>query len=83
MDPEHGERLASLETQTKAQTIILTEICRDVKSIRRDTAKHELADTKQFGAIDTRIAKVENNLAWAKKIALLAVGWLHVLIFGK
>lgn len=67
---ETHERLARLETECKAQTKILTEICRDTKANRRDAVKHELSDEKRFG-------KLESDARWTKVIGSAFISALH------
>lgn len=73
---DERERLTRLEIETKAQTKILTQICRDTKAIRNDNVRHELADEKRFG-------KIEGDLFWTKRIGATLVALLQGVHFWK
>lgn len=63
-----GASVLDLTFHQKAQTKILTEICRNVKKHETGHAKHEL-----------RISKIETHLMWVKAIGttVLAAMGIH------
>lgn len=92
LDQDARERLVRVETETKAQTKILTEICRDVKALTKSTANHALEDEARFGKIDlaiankfgemdNRIGKTESDVRWTKRIGTVVLGILHAAHF--
>lgn len=79
------ERLARLETETKAQTELLKGIAKDVKAVMKEQSDHNLEDAKQFGSVTAEIEKLKSDLTWTKKIGgfLITAGgaflhWLHL-----
>lgn len=64
----------SLHVETQAQTKILTEICRTVKSDQRDLLKFKVH-------AENRLTKVENDVGWIRKAGMFiatALGVSHV-----
>lgn len=73
------DRLVRLETETKAQTKILIEVCRDNKKLLRENASKELKNEKRF-------SRMEADLKWTRAIggffvtaigAVLKLIWTH------
>ncbi len=73
--------IALLKQETKAQTKILTEVCRTVKKIERDQNAHALADEKRFGQHNEKISKLETDIAWTRRVGSFIIaglsGWFH------
>ncbi len=65
------ERLARLENETKAQTKILTAICRDNRAFQRDHKTHEISDEKRF-------SRLETDQRWTKRIGAMIIAALHL-----
>lgn len=58
----------------KAQTKILTEVCRDMKAHRRDFKVHSEDDIKRFETIDKDVTKLKTNQAWIMRIGTFLFG---------